>query len=64
MFYVDGINPRTRQAGVVWQPCATCGRDWPFPVGYCDPAMREWLCHVCVQARLADMLRTLGAVFS
>ena len=56
MTHADELNRRIRKAGLVWHPCAGCGRDWPFPMGVpVDDSPethehREWICVVCANA--------------
>lgn len=51
------INRLIRRVGVKWHDCEGCGRTWPFPVGF-QADHREWRCHVCVNALLAQCQRT------
>lgn len=57
------INAAIRKGGVVWHPCETCGRDWPFPKGpFGDDVPREWSCAVCANALHAKAIRTSAAL--
>jgi hypothetical protein len=51
---VKGVKDRK----VIWHECTLCGRDWPFP--YPDApcgGIRDWHCHVCINAELARYQR-------
>lgn len=51
------LNAAIRAQGVIWHPCSSCDRDWPFPKGADGQPAREWKCSICCYAELSKMKR-------
>lgn len=48
---------------VIWRECEGCGQPWPFPLGPRIPGYlqnRDWICVVCCNAKLAEIMRKYG----